>query len=455
MISRLFRGRSTPRATRRATAPRVTLRFELLEWREVPATIRWTGGGMTSLWGDTGNWNPMWVPGVGDAVILDGLGGGNAATKDVAVVNEAPTLTSLTATPGYTGKIRIYTGTSITVDSLTADGVRFSRGTTDTGAGGTLVIRGTGSTLKASEFDRASLSIDATAPATATATINSTVKLLNGAQLLVGPRGELTWQAGDIEMTGSALVKNNGVLRIHSSGRLGGAQAEPANGLINSNSLSITSSPVFDRAFTNNALFVVEPGAGPRFKGRADQNSGTTELRSGTIYLDEAGAMRYIAWSGAVVGTGTIDGNLWMGSSANEAVTLSPGSGPGADRIGTITITQDLLMRSANAVMSIQVTDTGGIDKVDAGRATLAGTLSIDMPLETAPGPMQGKPKYRPARGTKLHFLTATTFVNDFATRLPAAGWSAWMNPRNGIDDWEIKKGNTSYFLEVTGSGPA
>jgi hypothetical protein len=106
--------------------------MELLEAREVPSAVTWTGGGGSNHnWSDAANWNTSVVPRATDTVTFDGTSANNSAV-DAAF---GGTVAGISINSGYTGTITL--GRSLTVNGAFTQGA----GTLDE-SGNTLTLQG-------------------------------------------------------------------------------------------------------------------------------------------------------------------------------------------------------------------------------------------------------------------------------------------------------------------------
>lgn len=420
------------------------LGLEMLDARLTPAAYTWAGLGQTQAWTDQGNWAPAGVPGANDDATFDGSLGAASSVQHVVV--NAQVVKKLTVTPGYLGRIKIAQGGGLTVvHQVVAEGAKFSTVQGGVQAPGSLWIQGAGSEFKQTEFDYIAVRIAHPQSQTATTTLTGFIRLLNDSSVEVAQGSELNWQAGDIETTGTAHVKNTGKMRINSSGVISDYTSGTVDRLKNDGELTFYSSPYIYGNFTTSSSLIVESTASPTFRGAAVQINGTTTLRGGIaeIRVINSGT-KYEVRKGSIAGTGKVTGNLELSTFFNPQVaSISPGIGDGATKIGTLTITGDLVMNSPSTAANIQFTETGAVDKIVVGGvALLDGTLTIS----TSDLDPANKPKYKPARGTKMVFLTAASFYSDFVVK-NVPSWGSWLGADGLSNVWKLKKDPTEYYL--------
>ncbi len=200
--------------------------------------------------------------------------------------------------------------------------------------------------------------------------------------------------------------------------------------------------------FTNNGTFQVKTGT-LVLAGLAEQGMGQTELyTNGTLKLTSATEGRvYNVRIGALIGDGTVDGNLILNSIPGyPAPVLSPGfnaPGPnGAHGTGLIAITESFDIYNA-ADVRIDLLGQGSNDLITVGGyAALNGTLTVWAPTT-----------YTPAAGTVHTFLTAGGgFLRDFTAKVMPPNNSWVINGRNHY--WRSGNSPAMYWVIVERYGP-
>ncbi|HTY98505.1 MAG TPA: hypothetical protein VMB75_01630, partial [Rhodocyclaceae bacterium] len=221
---------------------------------------------------------------------------------------------------------------------------------------------------------------------------------------LTVPNGSLTVQSGSLTLNGTTTIPagvtlgitggtltNNGSLNIlgtfsdtggtfdgtgalTSSGSVSLGGGTFTNAITNTGSVTVASGATFTQLFPNQGTFDLPSGTAT-FSNGFTQNGGTVNLGSsiaspGSITVGGSG---FNLVSGTVSGSGTITGNVSIGSG-----TLNPGYSPGA-----LTIAGNLIL-SATSATKIEIDGptpgTAGVtyDYVNVlGSATLAGTLNV------------------------------------------------------------------------------
>ncbi len=431
------------------------LALEALESRFTPADMRWYfPNANNNNWSDSANWQAQatdgsWgptnaPPGPTDKAIFY-----SGQTRDISANVAAVGKIEIQA--GYTGALILPASSTVTATLLTMGGgtIKSVEGVSTP----SLELRGAGSTLTAGTLDIVQLRVgsrDANFTAGTTLTINGDITLKNrawiyiGAPVANGNPNEVNWQSNNILMPGttsdSLLYNFGGTLRINSSGQLGDANTTAKTRLLNTGTLEVYGTPTIAGSFENSGTTSVRSAANLTIQGTAKQTAGTTELRSGTITMAANGV--YAVDAGSLIGNGTIDGNLTLGTVANGAVSISPGYS-GAE-IGTLTITKSLHMVSTGTSTTIQVFTDATFDKivVQGGYAILNGTLTVSLPAD-----------YKKPLGTSYTFLTAPTFKapggtnpTDFTTK-NLTGQGMWLDM--GVRVWKLKSVDGSYSVYV------
>ena len=148
-------------------------------------------------------------------------------------------------------------------------------------------------------------------------------------------------------------------------------------------------------------------------------NRGILELNGGTVHSNQVN----VNAGGLLRGTGTIDGDVVLGSIAGSPpATLSPGFS-----VGEITFKDNLTIVS-NGTVEIEVFTENDFDTVIVDQnANLGGTLEVVIPLNVDPADLVGVP---------LAFMSAGNVMSEF-------------------DDVELVNYEAGYFIDVDYSGIA
>ncbi len=425
------------------------LRCEHLEDRCVPATYTWTGA-IDVLASKPGNWtggDPTRAPGAFDSLVFNG--GGTCVMDTVTKVQD------IDIRAGYAGTIRITTflgnPSSLEVTNsfhmVGTDGV-----IANSFAGGWSYLYLTGSssfTWSGGKSWGVDFVLGSSTNHGVIGRIDDHVWFNNSA---LENYGMFTWVTGRIMVdagnTSWIYNRPGGTFEVQSAGPFSATDPPERNvGLFtNQGDLRFTSSGVRIAADFLNAGGTVRryPGL-VQLDYKAEQTSGTFELRGGTVKT--AGSDHALRiYDGSILGQGTVDGNLTLGYDPalgpppRTFPTISPGIGGG--NLGTITINQSFQIFSPDAYTVIDVNSTG-IDKIavlgQGGYAALNGDLVVNI-----------DPAYTPPHPTDLSFLTAPAIRGDFLwiSYTNDANEMTWPDPRTGKQvHWTAKKNlaGTSY----------
>lgn len=443
-------------------------RLQELEARTVPADFRWCplpgpGGGFSTLWSAPSNWqvngplgwDPTTVtPGVGDAVFF---ASDSRSNNDCSVdVVGGVTVKDVTIPSGYTSKLVLNNPLTINAGKLTQDSaggaiVGYSLSATPTR--GTLNITNssrwewTGGHISDITVNVANQSVTTVSPLTFT-------RNMSGSDIYVNDKCRLEWTGGpvnvvDPQKNSNIYIVNCGTFVITAGQTWGAVQVTTPsyfqvynNGIVASgpNGTATIKGDYFTSGTTRISSGTLE------IQGRAEQTSGTFELRNGSTVTVGGPDVALRIYDGSIIGTGTVNANLTLGYDGAcpppWGGTISPGIDTGVQSsdpnsvtrgIGTLTIVGEFQIFAGTMV--IDVNASGQFDKVvvQGKYAAVTGTLS-----------MRNNVLYKPPQLVSLPFLTFQSLIGDFTTKT----WNnyPWPNPANdGPFSWFFSVGGTSY----------
>lgn len=447
LARRLFTRPRKPSPCRPSWA--ISLGFEWLEAREVPATLLWKPDAPNlpaptdDLWSDRNNWviagqqplaRPAAAPGVNDTAKFEGF---SVSTCDVLKVASVVTTNIDDLGP----HIGLFTNLEVTnvfnADTITiySDSPTNRRTLTMSGASA-FVVGGF-------YFTTADLVFGSPTNHTVTSEFENTAFLENAS---ITNYGDMVLQANidqGVFVTTYSTVTN-------AAGGKANVKAHLlfSGNVVNAGELKLTMTAALGLAtysptLLNSGTVRVYPGTA-KFERWVTQTDGEFQLRDTTVRLasNQPLEKELFIGSGSLTGKGTIDGNVVLGHQNGAG---NPSVSPGIDDLNaatidtaTISVTGTFVTNATAANVNLQVVSETVLDKIEVtGAATIAGTANITASAD-----------YKPAATTQLKLITSDvsltgTFGTVNLTRNPWL-WTTTNDGNAGRDHyWE-----SAYFLD-------
>ena len=217
-------------------------------------------------------------------------------------------------------------------------------------------------------------------------TFQSGVQLNAGATLQSGSGAIADLNGNDLNLNGSGSFDLSGIT-LDNVGSASVASGQTLN--INNTNINSTSH------FESSGDVII--GGSNTFSAGYVQNAGSTNFENSGTPSINTGTSGYQLVNGVIGGTGTINGDLVVGSA-----TLAPGFSP-----GTITVNGNLILNNSS-ILNIELggTGAGSFDVLNVlGNATLGGTLNVL--------PFSG---FAPSAGNVFNFMSFAGSSGGFST---------------------------------------
>ena len=334
----------------------------------------WNGNGANNNWDTIGNWSTNTVPAAGATVSIDGTGGLDQPTLNVA----SAALTATNVSGGTLTVSNVLTSTNVTLSNIgfmTIDAGASVVGAVVVGSSGTLTNNGT---------------ITGTLGITGGLTDNAGI--VTGATTISG--GTLNLAAGSDLANAAALTVSGGTVNVNANDTVGGVSLQ--GGAINGAAV-LTSASAFDvqsgsaAAILDGSVGLNKTTAGTVTLSGANTYTGATAITAGTLSISDGAALGTTAGATTVSSGATLA--LSGGITTGEAITLN-GTGVasgGALRnlSGTNDVTGVITLGSNASIMvdagQLNVGDvTGSNVTLTVGGA--AGDIHLTGPITTGTG---------------------------------------------------------------------